>query len=314
MLASHAVRRRFGGLWLGPLAALAFVSAKTVTAFAGALFLTPDAARLAEPPSGAAPPPSAPAAPRTTAAAAILARNPFDHETGPLDAQDPADGEPAVALDTQDPTHAPRCEGVTVRVITASAEPDWSLTVLSSSDAPKDRLLRRGGAIGRKTVHFVGWDRVWLREGAALCQVGLHDGGAEAPKPPAPSTAPAPPAAGIDPVLRKGIVRVSATEHEIDRGVVEKILENPAELLRARVVPEQEGGRVVGLRLFGVRPDSLLGLLGVENGDRLGAINGFELTTPEKIFEAYARLRTADKLTLSVNRRGQPMTLDYAIK
>ncbi|MBK8219331.1 MAG: general secretion pathway protein GspC [Myxococcales bacterium] len=312
MLASHAVRRRFGGLWLGPLAALAFVSAKTVTAFAGALFLTPDAARLAEAPSGAAPLPSAPAAPHTTAAAAILARNPFDHETGPLDAQDPADGEP-VALDL-DPMHAPRCEGVTVRVITASSEPDWSLTVLSSSETPRNRLLRRGGAIGRKTVHFVGWDRVWLREGAALCQVGLHDGGGEAPKPPATSSAPAPGAAGIDPVLRKGIVRVSATEHAIDRGVVEKILENPAELLRARVVPEQEGGRVVGLRLFGVRPDSLLALLGVENGDRLGAINGFELTTPEKIFEAYARLRTADKLTLSVNRRGQPMTLDYAIR
>ena len=107
---------------------------------------------------------------------------------------------------------------------------------------------------------------------------------------------------------------MSATEHEIDRGVVEKILENPAELLRARVVPEQEGGKVVGLRLFGVRPDSLLALLGVENGDRLAAINGFELTTPEKIFEAYARLRTADKLTLSVSRRGKPMNLDYAIK
>lgn len=300
-------------MWLGPLAALAFVSAKTVTAFAGALFLTPDASRLAAAPLGATLSPSVVEGTRTVAADAILARNPFDHETGPLDTQDPADGE-RVALDTLDPMHAPRCEGVTVRVITASSEPDWSLTVLASSETPRDQLLRRGGAIGRKTVHFVGWDRVWLREGAALCQVGLHDGGGEAPKPPIAAAAPAPGASGIDPVLRKGIVRVSATEHEIDRGVVEKILENPAELLRARVVPEQEGGKVVGLRLFGVRPDSLLALLGVENGDRLAAINGFELTTPEKIFEAYARLRTADKLTLSVSRRGKPMNLDYAIK
>lgn len=174
--------------------------------------------------------------------------------------------------------------------------------------------MRRGGVVGRKTVHFVGWDRVWLREGGALCQVGLYDGGATPSKSPGLAPAPAPSESRIDPVLRNGIVRLSSTEHEVDRGVVEKILENPAELLRARVVPEQEGGRVVGLRLFGVRPDSLLALLGVENGDRLGAINGFELTTPEKIFEAYARLRTADKLTLSVSRRGQPTILDYAIK
>jgi len=93
----------------------------------------------------------------------------------------------AIRVVNVDPTHAPRCEGVTVRVITASSEPDWSLTVLASSDAPRNRLLRRGGAIGRKTVHFVGWDRVWLREGAALCQVGLYDGGGEAPKPSATS-------------------------------------------------------------------------------------------------------------------------------
>lgn len=308
------VRRRFGGMWLGPMAALAFVSAKTVTAFAGALFLTPDAGRLAEAPLGAALPALAEKPPRTTAADAILARNPFDHGTGPLDTKDPFAGEPEATLDTSDPTHAPRCEGVTVRVIAASSEPDWSLTVLSSPDAKGARLVRRGGAVGRKTVHFVGWDRVWLREGGALCQVGLHDGAATPSKTTVPAPAPAPGASGIDSVLRKGIVRVSSTEHEIDRGVVEKILENPAELLRARVVPEQEGGRVVGLRLLGVRPDSLLALLGVENGDRLGAINGFELTTPEKILEAYARLRTADKLSLSVTRRGQPMTLDYAIR
>ena len=37
----------------------------------------------------------------------------------------------------------------------------------------------------------------------------------------------------------------------------------------ARIVPEKEGDKVVGIRLFGIRPDSLLGTLGIENGDRL---------------------------------------------
>jgi general secretion pathway protein C len=119
----------------------------------------------------------------------------------------------------------------------------------------------------------------------------------------------------VDPDIAKGIQRVSATEFNIDRGVVDKILENQAELMRqARIVPEQENGKMVGIRLFGVRPDTLLGVLGMENGDRLQTINGFDMTSPEKALEAYARLRTADQLVVQVNRRGQNTNLDYNIK
>jgi len=101
----------------------------------------------------------------------------------------------------------------------------------------------------------------------------------------------------------------------VDRSVVDKILENQADLMRsARVVPEQQDGKVVGVRLFGIRPDTLLGTLGLENGDRLETINGFAMASPEKALEAYARLRTAEKLTVSVNRRGQPVTIDFNIK
>ena len=105
-------------------------------------------------------------------------------------------------------------------------------------------------------------------------------------------------------------MKVSATEYNIDRGVVDKILENQADLMRtARIVPEQENGKLVGIRMFGVRPDTLLGTLGMQNGDRLQTINGFDMTSPEKALEAYARLRTADKLTVSLNRGGQPLNL-----
>ena len=111
------------------------------------------------------------------------------------------------------------------------------------------------------------------------------------------------------------IQRVSATEFNVDRSVVDKILENQAELMRsARIVPEQENGKVVGVRLFGIRPDTLLGTLGMENGDRLESINGFNMASPEKALEAYARLRTADHLTVAINRKGKATNLDFNIK
>src|SRR5206468_2633129 len=111
------------------------------------------------------------------------------------------------------------------------------------------------------------------------------------------------------------IQRISATEFNVDKQVVDKVLENQAELMRsARIVPEQENGKVIGIRLFGVRPDTLLGTLGLENGDRVQSINGFDMASPEKALEAYARLRTADHLTVQVNRRGQNTNIDFNIK
>ena len=66
--------------------------------------------------------------------------------------------------------------------------------------------------------------------------------------------------------------------------------------------------------MVGVRPDSLLGVLGMQNNDRLQTINGFDVANPEKALEAYARLRTADKLTIQINRAGKNMNLDYNIR
>jgi len=70
----------------------------------------------------------------------------------------------------------------------------------------------------------------------------------------------------------------------------------------------------VGIRMFGVRPDTLLGTLGFQNGDRLESINGFNMASPEKALEAYARLRTASALNVKLSRRGQPVAIDYHIK
>jgi general secretion pathway protein C len=82
----------------------------------------------------------------------------------------------------------------------------------------------------------------------------------------------------------------------------------------ARIIPETKDGQVVGVRLFGIRPDTLLGSLGIQNGDRLETINGFSMSSPEKALEAYTRLRAADGLNLQVNRRGQPTTIDIKFK
>jgi general secretion pathway protein C len=261
----------------------------------------------------------------------ILDRNPFDSVTGPLKppaepSVETVEAEPVIS----DPLRSPACDGMQVFIVTESTDPLWSVAALQGPGEPHPRMRRVGDEVGGKKVAFIGYNpleqtpAVWVESGSAVCQAMLFRAqppvGAAAAPTPAPSAAPPePPKSSGAPALPSDIAskiqKISDTEYNIDRSVVDKILENQAELMRsARIVPEQKDGKVVGVRLFGIRPDTLLGTLGLQNGDRLETINGFNMASPEKALEAYARLRTASALNVKVNRRGTPVSVDYHIK
>ena len=58
----------------------------------------------------------------------------------------------------------------------------------------------------------------------------------------------------------------------------------------------------------------MLGLLGLEQGDQVDAINGLELTTPERALEALVKLGTQDHLVLHLLRRGKTLNIEYDIQ
>jgi len=113
----------------------------------------------------------------------------------------------------------------------------------------------------------------------------------------------------------KQIAKVGPNEYVIERAAVDRILEAQAELMKQRIVQEKEGDRVVGVKVYGIKPGSVLSMLGIENGDRLETLNGFEMSNPEKMLEAYARLRSgAEKLQIHLTRNGKPINVDYTIR
>jgi len=298
---------------------------------ASSVALDPSALPAAPPP----PPRAAPAASsqeHTTTAAAILSRNPFDSVTGPLDGKQielPANEPPKEEIN-RDPYEDPDCDVAKAILVVASDDPQWSFAALAGSDG-KSMLRRTGDEIGGYKVSYIGdrrtleqrreakrdlMDRVWLESPTGQrCQIRV---GGKAPIKGAPKEAPkeAPKGKSLVPKeIADKIHKISETEFNVERGVVDSILENQAELMKsARIVPEKEGDKVVGIRLFGIRPESLLGSLGIENGDRLQAINGFDMGDPQKALEAYTKLRTADHLTVAVNRHGKPVNIDFNIK
>jgi general secretion pathway protein C len=185
-----------------------------------------------------------------------------------------------------DPLSWPPCEGVQVLIVSESQDPTWSLTTLRETGQTRARLRRVGDDVAGKQVAFIGYNpkrqapAVWLEGRGTSCQSMLFY------EPPqiahaAPQTKP---------------------------------LDAPLSLVRSlRVVPEQKDGKTIGLRLFGIRPSSLLDSLGLKNGDRLESINGFSVASPEKALEAYARLRTASRLNVRLSRTGKPVDLSLNI-
>ncbi|WP_437665234.1 type II secretion system protein GspC [Sorangium sp. So ce1182] len=253
-----------------------------------------------------------------TSAAAILARNPFDSVTGPLTPRPVASGEGEEDPATSgDPLLDPTCEDARVLLIAASEDPSWSFATIAVGRG--EPLLRRAGdPVEGRSVLAIGWDRVWLAEPGARCQVRIGDNR----RAPARAAAPAPPAAprptkrgALPPEIAAKIRKVSDTEFVVDRTAIDLVLEKQGELMRsARIVPARDGERVIGVRLARVTPGSLLTAVGLRTGDTIRSINGFDMTDPQSALQAYARLRSADNLAIAVQRGGKDMTIDLRIQ
>jgi general secretion pathway protein C len=266
---------------------------------------------------------------RVASGRAILQRNPFDSVTGPIgaspsvagandgDDEGSEPGEEVVA--GGDPFEDPDCAFGRVVLISESDDPEWSFAAIEDNSG-SSHLRRRGDEVNDHTVQFVAWDRVWLASSGQRCQLKLGEKKAAkaAPKKVGSSKRSARSSRRsrqIDPAMAAKIHKVSDTEFNVERSVVDDILENQAQLMRsARIVPEKDGDKVVGIRMFGIRQGTLLNHLGMQNGDRLESINGFPMSDPQKALEAYGRLRTASSLKVQINRKGSPMTLDFNIQ
>jgi general secretion pathway protein C len=265
----------------------------------------------------------------------ILQRNIFDSETGDLTrvaAAEPTEdegGDPVV-YDPNAPL--PACEGA-VRLVGSlvnGRNPEWSFAAITGASGTA-MLYRQGMNIDGRELLAINPSAVVLRpSGAGPCELMMFAPPGGPHRPTVGAVAPVVQASPVESEeveaperegaisatdMEQGISRVSDTQYTVSRGLVDQLLENQAELMRtARIIPHQENGRTVGVKLYGIRRNSLLGRLGLQNGDMLRTINGYDMTSPDSALEAYARLRSAQNLSVSVVRRGQPSTMEYTIR
>ena len=96
-----------------------------------------------------------------------------------------------------------------------------------------------------------------------------------------------------------------------DHGAEGAVPGSNADWCGEHAVPEMEGPKVVAARLFGLRPDSLLGKAGFLNGDRVADISGVAPGAPKDRWDS---IRKSDRLDVRVVRRGGLMKLTLIVE
>ena len=207
-----------------------------------------------------------------------------------------------------------------VAVMWVENDPTWSMAVIRDTGSKeKDaRMYNAGKLIDGTTVSVARVDprKVYLKNNGRFEYLEIEGGPAVA-KPAAVADATPPPAvgaSGLDAEVARS-VRCTGAQCDVDRSLIDKLLSNTTELATsARFVPSVKDGRPNGFKLYAIRPTSIFGKIGLQNGDTVKQINGMEMASPDQALAVYSKLRTASHLTVSLERRGETITLDYTIR
>jgi general secretion pathway protein C len=111
-----------------------------------------------------------------------------------------------------------------------------------------------------------------------------------------------------------GVRQTGAHSYEVRRSALEEVLVGGAAGPFPRVVPQIRDGEPIGLKLFGIRPEGPFGAIGLRDGDLLLEVNGRSIASPDSALAAYASLRSANHVSLLLDRAGQRVRTDYVVR
>ncbi len=205
----------------------------------------------------------------------------------------------------------------------------FSLATITDLSTRETHVLGVGDQLG--AVRLLGIERVrddrdatgnGFKVVAVVCNDGSKEyldmeGGGEAPPVAAnigTAPVPGPPRRGVPGKGMEGVRQVADNTYEIDREVIDSTFKDLNKIAtQARIVPSFKNGVANGFKLFSIQPGSLYSSIGIENGDVIQRVNGYEINSPEKALELYQRLQQSGRVTIELERGGQAVRKEYNI-
>ena len=143
--------------------------------------------------------------------------------------------------------------------------------------------------------------------GGAPVAVAAPNVGVAPVPPPAPD-------AGRAAIPPDGVQKTADNKYDVKKSVLDGTLSNLNSVAtQARIVPSFKNGVANGFKVFSIQPNSFYSAIGVENGDVIQKINGYEINSPDKALEIYQKLREARHVTVDLERNGQTIRKEYNV-
>jgi general secretion pathway protein C len=179
-------------------------------------------------------------------------------------------------------------------------------------------LYRIGDSVQGGVIQHILREKVVLnvdgKDQVLLMEELFSQAGGDEPQPVRPGQ---PPAAAMPP----GQTEASGEEEgpavlqvAITPGLLQEAAENPGELLReVQVRPHFSEGRIDGVSLTGIRPNSVLRKLGLRNGDVVTGMDGEQIQSVEGIVDRFGGLDDRSEMEIRIRRRGKDQIIEYSL-
>lgn len=300
-------RKYFWVVNLAFLFAAAFLAAKTVNVFVGGkLAPLPDFSQ------SAAGPATRQAPPKSTLAPEALSK-----VTGIELPKEPEVKEPSAADEPQQPpleSQDPVKSGLRVRLVgtLVANRAEWSMASVEDITSHEATVYMLGDRIQNAEVIGIERLRVYINNSGRKEYIDQEPGDGSGPI--AQAVVPAQPPA-VASASSSGIRAVSDDTYEVPKDEINKALGNLNDIaMQARIVPAFKDGVATGFKLFSIRPDSLYSKIGIQNGDVVRRINGYEINSPDKALEIYAKLKESARIEIEIDRNGQTQRKTYNVR
>ncbi len=227
----------------------------------------------------------------------------------PPDPVEEAQGGPSVPLEEQEATRS----GLRVKLLgtLAANRAEWSMANIEDVATRESKVYMVGDTIQSAEIIDIERMRVYINNQGRREFIDQEPGDGSTPTAIAP-TPTAPPTAAA---AGSGIRAVGDGNYEIPREEINKAMENWGDMAKdARIVPAFKDGQANGFKLFSIKPDSLYSKIGIQNGDVVRRVNGFEINSPDKALEVYSKLKEAGRIEIDIERGGASRRMTYNVR
>jgi general secretion pathway protein C len=237
-------------------------------------------------------PVSMPAAAMTSGAVADVQAIADKHMFGEADAET---APPVAAAVVDDNLSDTRLTNLVLKGTIASALPEFSVAVIADGTA-EQKVYAIGDSLGSgTTLHAVYAERVVLNENGALTNLRL------------PMEFPS---SAATPTRRTTSSTRQSSRSQNTASIQNVLTQNLTKLTDViRPTPYLVNGEQAGYRVYPGRDRQQFAALGLRPGDLIKDIDGQSLTDPTQAMQIFQSLGTAEQVTVTVERNGQPQTI-----